>query len=322
MVQGHIYVITNKITGKQYVGQTSRDIDTRFEEHCYDDRSTSHIHNSIKKYGIKNFTVEELETVGLNKLDEREQYWIAKLDTYKNGYNKNIGGNQSLNNYEQILIVENGFLIDSKQYLARELSRITDWSLRFLSEKLTSIIDTDKDFCGYHFKHTKCYKEELTDIVDLENWAKRLNVQFQGQCVYCLELDKEFETTGQMAKYLIDNNYYFGDSKYPVQAVVSLIGYLIKENKTSKRLNNFHFYKTPNTTKQCNSGNQNPYTKKPIYCPELDKTFESSADCAKYLIDEKIWQGIKLKTAKCRISDILNGIFIEYKGLTFRFIDN
>lgn len=321
MVQGHIYVITNKLTNEQYVGQTSRDIYTRFDEHCYDNRSTSHIHNAIKKYGAKNFEIKELETVELNRLDEREQYWIAKLDTYKNGYNQNIGGNQSFGNYKQILIVENGFLVSSKEYLARELSRITDWSLSFLSGKLASIIDTTKDLCGYHFKTIQCYKEELTDIVDLENWAKRLNIQFQGQGIYCLELDKEFETSGQFARYLIENNYYSGESKYPIQAVISLISQCIKKDKTSEKLSNFHFYRTPNTTKQENGGNQNPWTKKPVYCPELNKDFPSSTDCAKYLLENNIWTGIKLKTAKCRISDILNGIFTEYKGLSFRFIE-
>lgn len=320
MVQGHIYVITNKITGKQYVGQTSRNIETRFEEHCYDDRSTSHIHNAIKKYGVSNFEIKELETVELNKLDEREQYWIKELNTYKDGYNQNVGGDQSLNNHNQILIVENGFLVDSKEYLAREMSRITDWSLRFLSDKLATIIDTEKDLCGYHFKTTKCYREELTDIIDLENWAKKLNIQFQGQCVYCLELDKEFETTGQMARYLIDNGYYTGNSTQPIQGVIALIGRLIKENKTSEFLNNFHFYKTPKTTKQINSGNQNPFNKKAVYCPELDKQFESCIECAKYLVENNIWKDIKVKTARCRISDILNGIFENYRGLTFKEI--
>lgn len=92
MVQGHIYVITNNLNGKQYVGQTSRDIYTRFDEHCYDKRSTSHIHNAIQKYGVSNFSIKELETVDLTLLDQREQYWTEQLDTYRNGYNNNIGG--------------------------------------------------------------------------------------------------------------------------------------------------------------------------------------------------------------------------------------
>ena len=105
MLKGHIYVITNLINGKQYVGQTSRNIDTRYYEHCYDNRSTSAIHAAIVKYGVKNFKVEELEEVDITEMDSKEQYWIAKLNTFKDGYNKNIGGNQSCSNYRNIQIV-------------------------------------------------------------------------------------------------------------------------------------------------------------------------------------------------------------------------
>lgn len=320
LIKGSIYVITNKLTGEQYVGQTIRDIEDRWYEHCYDNRSTSSIHKDIVKFGISNFTIKELETVDIVELDKREQYWIAKLNTYVNGYNKNPGGHQSYGSYNQILIVENNFLIDSKEYLAREISRLTDWSLKFLSDKLAAIINTDKELCGYHFKTVKCNKEDLTDIVDLENWIKRLNVQFQGQHIYCFELDKEFETIGQAARFLIDNHYYTGNSKMPIQAVISLISKLIKEGKTSEVLENFHFYKTPITTKQSNTGTQNPWVRQAIYCPELDLKFVSCAACADYLVTNNIWSGIKVKTAKCRISDILNGVFTQYKGLSFQRI--
>ena len=64
------------------MGQTSRNIDTRFEEHCYDDRSNSAIHKAIKKYGINNFELKELESIDLSLLDDKEKYWIEKLDTY------------------------------------------------------------------------------------------------------------------------------------------------------------------------------------------------------------------------------------------------
>ena len=318
MIQGKIYVITNKVNGKQYVGQTSRNLDDRFYEHCYDKRSTSHIHNAIQKYGISNFTIEELETVDIIQLDEREQFWIQQLDTYKNGYNKNIGGNQSFSKYKSVLIVESNIIVDSCEYLSREIVRLTDWSMRFITAKLREVIDTDKTFCGYHLKHIQAYKEELTDIVDLENWIKTLNIKFQGQHIYCSELDKEFTTVGEAARYIIDNDYYVGTSQKPIQAVISIIGTHMKTGSDSPSISNLHFYRAPGTTKQ--SGADNPFQKQKVYCPQLDMEFESGSAAAAYLVENNIWTGIKIKTAKLRISDILNGIFPHYRNYTFERI--
>lgn len=75
------------------------------------------------------------------------------------------------------------------------------------------------------------------------------------------------------------------------------------------------FYRAPGTTKQ--PGNEHPYQKTKIYCPEINKHFESQSNAAEYFIQNKIWTGIKLKTAKCRISDIVNDVFPDYKGYTF-----
>lgn len=315
MLKGHIYVITNLINGKQYVGQTSRNIDTRYYEHCYDNRSTSAIHAAIVKYGVKNFRVEELEEVDITEMDSKEQFWIAKLDTFKNGYNKNVGGNQSCSDYKNIKIVENGFLFDSCEYLGRELSRVTDWSENFLIDKIRSVVDTEKTFFGYHIKYTTAYKEELTDILDLENWAKSLNIQYQGKRIYCKELDKEFDTTGEAAKFLLENGYYYGVSKMPVQTIITLIGQHIKSGKPCESLSSLTFYSAPGSTK--NLGQAEPFKKKKVYCKELDLTFQSGADAAKYFIDNKIWTGIKLKTAKLRVSDVVRGVFPHYKGYTF-----
>lgn len=248
-------------------------------------------------------------------MDSREQFWIAKLDTFKKGYNKNIGGNQSCSDYKNIKLVENGFLFDSCEYLGRELSRITDWSEKFLIDKIRSVVDTDKTFFGYHIKYVTAYKEELTDILDLENWAKSLNIQYQGKRIYCKDLDKEFDTTGEAAKFLLENGYYFGVSKMPIQTIITLIGQHIKSGEPCETISNFTFYSAPGSTK--NSGAKEPFKKKEVYCKELDMNFPSVIDTAKYFIDNKIWTGIKLKTASLRVSDVVRGVFPQYKGYTF-----
>lgn len=250
-------------------------------------------------------------------MDEREQYWIQKLNTYENGYNQTRCDNQNCRKYDNILIAECNIIVDSCEYLAREIVRITDWATPYIRKQLRQVVDTDLDFCGYHLKTIKANKDELTDIVDLENWIKTLNAKFQGQHIYCEELDKRFDTIGQGAQYLIDNNYYNGPSQKPIQTVISAISYGIKQDKAVPVLNDFHFYKVPGTTKQ--PGADESFRRAKIVCPELNnQIFDSQISAAHYFVENKIWTGIKVKTAKCRISDVVNGIFPDYRGYTFQ----
>lgn len=93
---GVIYKITNKINGKVYIGQTVQDVKERFYQHCAEKCEEAvakmAIHKAIKKYGKQNFTLEIVETVSKNDLNEREIYWIQKYNSYYNGYNSTKGG--------------------------------------------------------------------------------------------------------------------------------------------------------------------------------------------------------------------------------------
>lgn len=93
---GYIYLITNNITKKQYVGQTKFDDDRRIKEHIYQaelGNKNLHLYNSIRKYGWENFTVTHLEdNVDECDLDKLEMYYIGLYDTFNNGYNNTIGG--------------------------------------------------------------------------------------------------------------------------------------------------------------------------------------------------------------------------------------
>ena len=92
-----IYIITNLINGKQYVGQSVNGYKERFRTHCfyekgYKDTIPTRIDKAIKKYGKDNFKVELLEQVPYCERNEKEQYYISKYDTYRNGYNATLGG--------------------------------------------------------------------------------------------------------------------------------------------------------------------------------------------------------------------------------------
>lgn len=99
---GYIYVITNKVNGKQYVGQTSSFIEERWKQHIKS-KDESYFHRALRKYGIDNFSIEQIEECSSIEVDNREKYWIEKLDTYNNGYNSTLGGEGLCkHNYKEI----------------------------------------------------------------------------------------------------------------------------------------------------------------------------------------------------------------------------
>lgn len=93
-----VYLRTNKINGKQYVGQTK---DFELREKQFNRINQRYANNILtkdrRKFGLKNFGLEILAEV-----DTREEAWkleqkyIKKLDTkYPNGYNMGDGGETS-----------------------------------------------------------------------------------------------------------------------------------------------------------------------------------------------------------------------------------
>lgn len=88
---GFIYKITNKVNGKVYIGQTKYTIEARWKQHQYK-KDKTHFHNAIRKYGVENFIVEQLEECEISELDSKEIYYIAKYNSFKEGYNSTIGG--------------------------------------------------------------------------------------------------------------------------------------------------------------------------------------------------------------------------------------
>ena len=93
---GVIYCITNAVNGKKYVGQTRDSIERRWSGHLHSTRAGSScaLHSAMRKYGVKNFKIEQLDTAeSLEELNEKEVYLIVQLGTLApSGYNLTTGG--------------------------------------------------------------------------------------------------------------------------------------------------------------------------------------------------------------------------------------
>lgn len=89
-----IYKITNLVNGKIYIGQTIRNINIRWKQHCKKTTGCCAIRDSIQKYGKENFTIESIEICDTQEqLDTREKYWINFYNCITpNGYNLKSGG--------------------------------------------------------------------------------------------------------------------------------------------------------------------------------------------------------------------------------------
>lgn len=104
---GYIYKITNNINGKCYIGKTERTINIRWSEHIRLSRLKLDLplYRAFSKYGIDNFSIEEIEQCDSDKIDEREIYWIDYFNSYRKGYNCTAGGEGGIKTHEEYIDV-------------------------------------------------------------------------------------------------------------------------------------------------------------------------------------------------------------------------
>jgi group I intron endonuclease len=128
---GYIYLVTNTINNKNYVGQTRcPNIETRWNQHRKCDKQSigRHLLNAYLKYGIEKFKFKIICICFDEDLNKYESEYISKMNTIApNGYNLRSGGHNTYHHEETIKIMSE----KTKLMMTPEYRRI-------LSEKLRS----------------------------------------------------------------------------------------------------------------------------------------------------------------------------------------
>ena len=200
-----IYVITNLINQKQYVGKTSYSIEKRWKEHCYDSKKNDvnkhrPLYNAIQKYGVENFSISLLEdNIQDNEINEREKFWISKLNTYYQGYNATLGGDGKIL-YDYTLFIE-------------------DYNSGMLVNEIANKYGCDR--------HTVTKALQINNVDGKINSINRLKHK-----VY--QYDKEnnfiqsFDSQRDAARYLIENGH-----KGSITSIATNIGRVVKGQRKS-----------------------------------------------------------------------------------------
>lgn len=174
---GYIYKITNNINGKVYIGQTTRTIKIRFNEHKDSAEKGYHysLYCAMRKYGIENFSVEEIEQCSTEELDDREQYWISFYDSYHNGYNMTLGGSAVR---KKPPLTE-----EQKQQILDLYVNIND-SIKDISEKIDNSMSSVSQFL--HENNIDVRKKPMYDYSELAKaYLEIQNVNEVGRKYHC-----------------------------------------------------------------------------------------------------------------------------------------
>ena len=155
---GFVYMTTNHINGKKYIGQKKYDKANKWQTYL---GSGIHLKRAINKYGSKNFSKIILEDCKTKEdLDKRERYWIeyynaVKSDEFYNIASGGDGGDTRVGYSEEQFRKSEEFRKErAKQSLPRGeasgVSKLTELQVLAIIERLKNndfTTDIAKDYC-------------------------------------------------------------------------------------------------------------------------------------------------------------------------------
>ena len=138
-VYGIIYLVTNKINNKKYIGQTTRGFINRYNEYLNGSKCCNkYVLKAIEKYGIKNFDFKIIDNAKTShELNYIEIKYIFEYNTTNRnlGYNIEAGGVNSPSNEETIR------LLSSQK---NEIKQTNDWVNKRIKKIIKPVIKLDE----------------------------------------------------------------------------------------------------------------------------------------------------------------------------------
>jgi group I intron endonuclease len=251
-----IYKSTNKITGKIYIGQTTKSLEKRIKGHIKESKIDKNrpFLLSINKYGVDNFTFEVIDTTNnLDELNNKEIYWINFYNSVSpNGYNVTGGGQgkKMVSTNELGKRISKGLqnskkwqtLLNNEEFLKKKQTNFISWNKgkKFTTEHKEKIWEKNKERILIFNKSTS--KKWI--IVDKDNNIIRIT----GKEEYFEKLGMDTGDISRMSKILSQgknrkryNGYYCfidnGESNNTISTIVSkLDDFYNKEYKIYNRV--------------------------------------------------------------------------------------
>ena len=196
---GYIYITTNLINNKKYIGQR-RFISPKIEDMISDPYlgSGRDFKKAVIKYGSNNFKKEILDVCNSkDELDIKEKYWIEKYNAVKDRdfYNLTEGGTggdtfSGLSEEDKIHCRQLNKIHNSGRTLSEEQKLNISQSLTGKQKTLEHLINEAKSFQQkgwiviYDFTDILCYQDKektiLVNVYQKDSFKKAFNITNEG----------------------------------------------------------------------------------------------------------------------------------------------